>query len=153
MGMLDASTSSPKERYAVSNDNVVKLIQPGTFEDQFTEIVRQGAARLSLWKIEEDTLAKFNAASHDLAAERDKVLPMIAASETGITAAQAQSAGIAGIVTGLQRDGLLDGNATDGWVINAAGRERIARVAARNPRLNEVHALGTVPPRGDWAPG
>ena len=31
MGVLDASTSPPKERYAVSNDNVFKLIQPGAF--------------------------------------------------------------------------------------------------------------------------
>ena len=28
MGVLDASTSPPKERYAVSNDNVIHLIQP-----------------------------------------------------------------------------------------------------------------------------
>jgi putative transposase len=30
--MLDASTSPPKERYAVSNGNVSKLIQPGSFD-------------------------------------------------------------------------------------------------------------------------
>jgi hypothetical protein len=30
----DASTSPPKERYAVSNDNVFKLVQPGTFDDR-----------------------------------------------------------------------------------------------------------------------
>ena len=29
MGVLEASTSPMKERYAVSDDNVVKLIQPG----------------------------------------------------------------------------------------------------------------------------
>ncbi|WP_247493874.1 hypothetical protein, partial [Bradyrhizobium sp. 142] len=33
-GVLDASTSPPKERYAVSNDNVIQLIQPGIFDDQ-----------------------------------------------------------------------------------------------------------------------
>lgn len=33
MGVLDASTSPPKERYAVSNDNVIQLIQPGIFDD------------------------------------------------------------------------------------------------------------------------
>lgn len=43
MGVLEASTSPPKEGYAVSNDNVVKLIQPGAFEDQLTEVLRQGA--------------------------------------------------------------------------------------------------------------
>jgi hypothetical protein len=34
VGVLDASTSPPKERYAVSNDNVTKLIQPGFFDDR-----------------------------------------------------------------------------------------------------------------------
>jgi hypothetical protein len=29
VGVLDASTSPPKERYAVSKDNIIKLIQPG----------------------------------------------------------------------------------------------------------------------------
>jgi hypothetical protein len=38
VGVLDASTSPLKERYAVSNDNVVKLIQPGAFDDELTEI-------------------------------------------------------------------------------------------------------------------
>ncbi len=38
MGVLDASTSPPKERYAVPKDNVIKLIQPGFFDDQLTEI-------------------------------------------------------------------------------------------------------------------
>jgi hypothetical protein len=42
-GVLDASTSPPKERYAVSNDNVSKLIEPGSFDDQLTEILWQGA--------------------------------------------------------------------------------------------------------------
>jgi hypothetical protein len=30
-----------KEQYAVSNDNVIKLIQPGTFDDQLTEVLRR----------------------------------------------------------------------------------------------------------------
>jgi hypothetical protein len=30
----------------VSNDNVFKLIQPGAFDDQLTEILRQGARTL-----------------------------------------------------------------------------------------------------------
>ena len=46
MGVLDASTSPPKERYAVSKDNIIKLIQPGNVEDQLTEILRNGAGAL-----------------------------------------------------------------------------------------------------------
>lgn len=34
MEVIEASTSPLKERYAVSNDNVSKLIQPGAFDDQ-----------------------------------------------------------------------------------------------------------------------
>lgn len=36
--MLDASTSSPEPE-----DNIIKLIQPGNVDDQFTEILRNGA--------------------------------------------------------------------------------------------------------------
>ena len=43
---LNASTSPPKERYAVSKDNIIKLIQPGNVEDQLTEILRNGARAL-----------------------------------------------------------------------------------------------------------
>jgi hypothetical protein len=43
VGVLEASISPPKERCAVSNDNVFKLIQPGCFDDQLTGILRQGA--------------------------------------------------------------------------------------------------------------
>jgi hypothetical protein len=46
VGVLNASTSPPKERYAVSNDNIIKLIQPGSVEDQLTEILRNGARAL-----------------------------------------------------------------------------------------------------------
>src|SRR4029077_11145102 len=46
------SPSPPKERYAVSNDNVFKLIQPGAFEDQLTEIQRQGARTLLAQAVE-----------------------------------------------------------------------------------------------------
>jgi hypothetical protein len=31
VGVLDASTSPPKEQYAVSKDNIIKLIQPGAY--------------------------------------------------------------------------------------------------------------------------
>src|ERR1700746_764980 len=60
-GVFDASTSPLKERYARSNDNVFKLIQPGTFEDQLTEILRQGARSLLAQAVEAevaDFLAK-----------------------------------------------------------------------------------------------
>ena len=61
MGVLDASTSPPKERYAVSNDNVFKLIQPGALDDRLTEILRQGARALLAQAVEAevaDFLAK-----------------------------------------------------------------------------------------------
>lgn len=48
MGVLDASTSPPKKRYAVSKDNIIKLIQPGNVDDQRTEILRNGARALLL---------------------------------------------------------------------------------------------------------
>jgi hypothetical protein len=43
VGVLDASTSPPKERYAVSKDNIIKLIQLGNVDDQLT--VRQAHER------------------------------------------------------------------------------------------------------------
>ena len=52
MGVLDASTSPLKERYAVPQDNVIKLIQPGIFDDQLTEILRNGARALLARAIE-----------------------------------------------------------------------------------------------------
>jgi hypothetical protein len=54
VGVLDASTSPPKERYAVSNDNVIKLIQPEFFDDQLTEILRNGARALLAKAVEAD---------------------------------------------------------------------------------------------------
>src|SRR3981189_1228765 len=58
MGVLDASISPPKERYAVPKDNVIKLIQPGFFDDQLTEILRNGARAL-LAKAVEAEVADF----------------------------------------------------------------------------------------------
>src|SRR2546430_8742523 len=58
MGGLDASTSPPKERYAVPKDNVIKLIQPGIFDDQLTEVLRNGARAL-LAKAVEAEVADF----------------------------------------------------------------------------------------------
>jgi putative transposase len=52
VGVLDASTSPLKERYAVSNDTVTKLIQPGTFNDQLTDVLRNGAHALLAQAIE-----------------------------------------------------------------------------------------------------
>src|SRR5471030_3185358 len=52
MGVLDASTSPLKERYAVSKDNIIKLIQPASVEDQLTEILRNGARVLLAQAIE-----------------------------------------------------------------------------------------------------
>jgi transposase-like protein len=61
VGVFEASTSPPKERYAVPNDNVIKLIQPGAFDDQFTEVLRNGARALLTQAVEAevaDFLAK-----------------------------------------------------------------------------------------------
>ena len=46
MGVLNASTSPPKERYAGSKDNILQLIQPGIVDDHLTEILRHGARGL-----------------------------------------------------------------------------------------------------------
>ncbi len=52
MGVLDASTSPSKERYAVLNGNIIKLIQPGNVEDQLTEVLRNGAPALLAQAVE-----------------------------------------------------------------------------------------------------
>jgi putative transposase len=52
VGLLDDLTSPPKERYAVSNDNVIKLIQRGSIDDQLTDILRNGARALLAQAIE-----------------------------------------------------------------------------------------------------
>jgi hypothetical protein len=52
VGVLDASTSPPKERYAVSKDNIIHLIQPANLEDQLTEILRNGARSLLAQAVE-----------------------------------------------------------------------------------------------------
>jgi putative transposase len=44
--VLEASTSPSKERYAVSADNVFKLIQREDFDGQVTEILRHDARAL-----------------------------------------------------------------------------------------------------------
>src|SRR3974377_250001 len=52
MGVIRASTSPPKERYAVTNANVSKLVPPGTFTDLLTEILRHGARALLAQAVE-----------------------------------------------------------------------------------------------------
>jgi putative transposase len=52
----------------VSNDNVLKLIQPGAFDDQVTKILRQGA-RMSVAQAAEAEVADFLANHADLKTE------------------------------------------------------------------------------------
>jgi putative transposase len=68
VGLLNDLTSPPKERYAVSNDNVVQLIQPGTFQDQLTEVLRRGARDLLAQAVEAEVaefLARHSALKTD----------------------------------------------------------------------------------------
>jgi hypothetical protein len=69
VGLLDDLTSPLKERYAVSNDNVVRLIQPGTFEDRLTEVLRNGARTLLAQAVEAE-VAEFLAEHADLKTQR-----------------------------------------------------------------------------------
>jgi transposase-like protein len=69
VGLLDDLTSPTKERYAVSNDNVVRLIQPGTIEDQLTEVLRSGARALLAQAIEAE-VAEFIGKHADLKTEQ-----------------------------------------------------------------------------------
>ena len=50
------------------NDNVVKLIQPGSFEDQLTEVLRQGARALITQAVEAE-VAEFLGKHADLRTE------------------------------------------------------------------------------------
>jgi putative transposase len=68
VGLLDDLTSPLKERYAVSNDNVVRLIQPGTFEDQLTDVLRRGAKALLAQAVEVE-VAEFLAQHAHLATD------------------------------------------------------------------------------------
>jgi putative transposase len=52
MGVIRASTSPSKERYAVIDSNVSKLVPPGTFTDLLTEILRNGARALLAQAVE-----------------------------------------------------------------------------------------------------
>jgi hypothetical protein len=55
----------------VSNDNVVKLIQPGAFDDQLTEILRHGARALLAQAVEAE-VADFLAKHADLKTEEGR---------------------------------------------------------------------------------
>ena len=68
MGLLYDLTSPPKEQYAVPNDNVVRLIQPGAFDDQLTDVLRNGARALLAQAIEAE-VAGFLAKHADLKTE------------------------------------------------------------------------------------
>jgi putative transposase len=68
VGVFDASTSPAKERYAVTNDNVTRLVQPGAFEDPLTEILRNGARALLAQAVEAE-VAEFLGKHADLKTE------------------------------------------------------------------------------------
>jgi putative transposase len=68
VGVFDASTSPPKERYAVPKDTVIKLIQPGTFNDQLTDVLRNGARALLAQAVEAE-VADFLGTHADLKTE------------------------------------------------------------------------------------
>jgi putative transposase len=68
VGLLDDLTSPPKERYAVPNDNVTKLVQPGSFEDPLTEVLRAGARTLLTQAVETE-VAELLAKHADLRTE------------------------------------------------------------------------------------
>jgi transposase-like protein len=68
VGVFDASTSPPKERYAVPNDTVIKLIQLGTFNDQLTDVLRNGARALLAQAVEAE-VADFLGTHADLKTE------------------------------------------------------------------------------------
>jgi transposase-like protein len=72
VGLLDDLTSPSKERYAVPKDNVVQLIQPGTIEDQLTEVLRRGARALLAQAVEAE-VASFLAKHADLRTEHGRV--------------------------------------------------------------------------------
>ena len=56
-GGAQASHFSTEGGYAVSNDSVVKLVQPGSFEDPLTEVLRNGARTLLAQAVEAEVAA------------------------------------------------------------------------------------------------
>src|SRR3954451_17167736 len=57
VGVFETSTSPPKERHAMIQDNVVKLIQPAEFSDPLTEVLREGARALLAQAVEAEVTA------------------------------------------------------------------------------------------------
>src|SRR3954447_18529777 len=57
VGVFETSTSPPKERHAMIQDNVVKLIQPAEFSDPLTEVLREGARALLAQAVEAEVAA------------------------------------------------------------------------------------------------
>ena len=55
----------------MSNDNVVRLIQPGAFEDRLTEVLRSGARALLAQAVEAE-VAEFLAKHADLKTENGR---------------------------------------------------------------------------------
>ena len=68
MVVFNASTSPMKEGYAVSDNNVIKLAQPGVFTDSLTEVLRSGARALLTQAVEAE-VAEFLAKHADLKTE------------------------------------------------------------------------------------
>ena len=63
--LIQASHFSTEGGYAMSDDNIVQLIQPGSFSDPLTEVLRNGARSL-LAKAVEAEVASFLAKHADL---------------------------------------------------------------------------------------
>ena len=68
MVVFNASTSPMKEGYAVSDNNVIKLAQPGVFTDSLTELLRRGARALLTQAVEAE-VTEFLAKHTDLKTE------------------------------------------------------------------------------------
>jgi putative transposase len=68
VGVFEASTSPAKERYTVTDDTVIKLMQPGSFEDPLTEVLRNGARALLAQAVEAE-VASFLGRHADLRTE------------------------------------------------------------------------------------
>ena len=52
MAVLKPATRSNKDRYAMEDDKIVTLRQPGDFADPLTEVLRNGARQLLAQAVE-----------------------------------------------------------------------------------------------------
>ena len=57
MAVIQASHFSTEGGYAMSDDNVVQLIQPGSFSDPLTDVLRNGARSLLAKAVEAEVAA------------------------------------------------------------------------------------------------